>query len=380
MKQFYVNKLKKDMEIMDFFMVRMIGIKVGSNGKQYLDITLGDKTGEVHSKKWDVSEAEASSLNAMKEGDLVKVKATVTEWQNQTQLRIMRIRKAVPQDGCEIADYIKAAPERPEEMYDYIYNVADAMADPDLRRLCTRVLKDNRERIMYYPAATRNHHAEYAGLLFHMKRMLMTGLRVCEVYTDLDRDLVAAGVIVHDIQKLFEIESDHNGVSPGYSFEGQLLGHIVMGVKYLDELTGELGFPREKALMLEHMVLSHHYEPEYGSPKKPLFPEAEVLHYLDILDARLFDMFDALAPAEPGTFSDRVWTLDNRRLYKPSTAPRPEETESGESTAAGNPETGQGKAHPGSGVTRPKTSRERMEDRDTAIGRALKAAQTEMKL
>ena len=144
MKQFYVNKLKKDMEIMDFFMVRMIGIKVGSNGKQYLDITLGDKTGEVHSKKWDVSEAEAPSLNAIKEGDLVKVKATVTEWQNQTQLRIMRIRKAVPQDGCEIADYIKAAPERPEEMYDYIYNVADAMADPDLRRLCTRVLKDNR--------------------------------------------------------------------------------------------------------------------------------------------------------------------------------------------------------------------------------------------
>lgn len=380
MKQFYVNKLKKDMEIMDFFMVRMIGIKVGSNGKQYLDITLGDKTGEVHSKKWDVSEAEAPSLNAIKEGDLVKVKATVTEWQNQTQLRIMRIRKAVPQDGCEIADYIKAAPERPEEMYDYIYNVADAMADQDLRRLCTRVLKDNRERIMYYPAATRNHHAEYAGLLFHMKRMLMTGLRVCEVYTDLDRDLVAAGVIVHDIQKLFEIESDYNGVSPGYSFEGQLLGHIVMGVKYLDELTGELGFPREKALMLEHMVLSHHYEPEYGSPKKPLFPEAEVLHYLDILDARLFDMFDALAPVEPGTFSDRVWTLDNRRLYKPSTAPRPEETESGESTAAGNPETGQGKAHPGSGVTRPKASRERMEDRDTAIGRALKAAQTEMKL
>ena len=99
--------------------------------------------------------------------------------------------------------------------------------------------------------------------------------------------------------------------------EGQLLGHIVMGVKYLDRLTEELGFPREKALMLEHMVLSHHYEPEYGSPKKPLFPEAEVLHYLDILDARMFDMFDALASTEPGEFSDRVWTLDNRRLYKP---------------------------------------------------------------
>ena len=150
-----------------------------------------------------------------------------------------------------------------------------------------------------------------------MKRMLASGIALCGVYTDLKKDLVCAGVIVHDMQKLNEILSDQNGISPGYSMEGQLLGHIVMGVKYLDRLTEELGFPREKALMLEHMVLSHHYEPEYGSPKKPLFPEAEVLHYLDILDARMFDMFDALASTEPGEFSDRVWTLDNRRLYKP---------------------------------------------------------------
>ena len=97
-----------------------------------------------------------------------------------------------------------------------------------------------------------------------------------------------------------------------------MLGHIVMGARYLDQLTAELNFPREKAIMMEHMIVSHHYEPEYGSPKKPLFPEAEVLHYLDILDARMFDMYDALATTQPGEFSDRVWTLDNRRLYKPT--------------------------------------------------------------
>jgi 3'-5' exoribonuclease len=170
---------------------------------------------------------------------------------------------------------------------------------------------------MYYPAASKNHHAEFAGLLYHMKRMLMAGQGLCQVYTDLNRDLVCAGVIVHDIQKIFEIQSDENGVSPGYSFEGQLLGHIVMGIKYMDRLTEELGFPREKAIMLEHMILSHHYEPEFGSPKRPLFPEAEVLHYLDILDARMYDMYSALETTDPGMFSDRIWTLDNRRLYKP---------------------------------------------------------------
>ena len=169
-------------------------------------------------------------------------------------------------------------------------------------------------------ALNRNHHAEYGGLLYHVKRMLMTGLAVCDIYPILNRDLVAAGVILHDIEKLNEIESNEYGVSPGYSFEGQMLGHIVQGIKLLDRLTEEMGFPREKALMLEHMILSHHYEPEFGSPKKPLFPEAEVLHYLDILDARMFDMEDALNGVEPGSFSDRIWTLDNRRIYKATDA------------------------------------------------------------
>jgi len=153
-----------------------------------------------------------------------------------------------------------------------------------------------------------------------MKRMLMTGECVCRIYTNLNRDLVCAGVIVHDIEKLNEIMAGPDGIATGYSFEGQMLGHIIQGVKTIDRLTLELGFPREKAIMLEHMILAHHYEPEFGSPKKPLFPEAEVLHYLDILDARMFDMEDALVSTEPGTFSERIWALDNRRIYKTADA------------------------------------------------------------
>ena len=97
-----------------------------------------------------------------------------------------------------------------------------------------------------------------------------------------------------------------------------MLGHIIQGVKTIDRMTLELGFPREKAIMLEHMILAHHYEPEFGSPKKPLFPEAELLHYLDILDARMFDMEAALEATAEGEFSDKVRTLDNRKLYKPT--------------------------------------------------------------
>lgn len=146
----------------------------------------------------------------------------------------------------------------------------------------------------------------------------MNGEFMCQVYRNLNPDLLKTGVIIHDIEKINEIESDELGISPGYSFEGQLLGHIIQGVKTIEKIADEIGMDNEKKVMLQHMVVSHHYEPEFGSPKKPMFPEAEILHYLDIIDARMFDMEDVLACVDPGTFSEKVWVLDNRRLYKPS--------------------------------------------------------------
>ena len=316
MKEFYIKNLKKDEEFVDFFMVKSISVRKGSNGKDFLDILVSDNTGEIAGKKWDVCAEEIPSLEAIAEGDLVKIKAGVTEWNGMKQLRVLRIRKAVKEDKLEMTDYVKAAPEDPRSMYDFILGKAQEFKDEDLKKLSIRLLSDNEEKLMYYPAAQKNHHAELAGLLYHMKRMLMTGERVCEVYTNLNKDLLLTGVIIHDIEKINEIESNELGISPGYSFEGQLLGHIIQGIKTIDKLTLEMEFPREKAIMLEHMILSHHYEPDFGSPKKPLFPEAEMLHYLDVMDARMFDMEDALAATEPGEFSERVFTLENRRLYK----------------------------------------------------------------
>lgn len=317
MKEVFIKDLRKDQEIIEFFMVKASAIKTGANGKQYLDITLGDKTGEVSGKKWDVSEGEYPALAEIKEKDIVKIKGLVTEWAGQLQIRVQRIRQANEKDEQAMTDFVKAAPEEPQKMYDYIWNTACGFLDEELRRLCEKVLDDNKERLLYYPAAQKNHHAQLGGLLYHTKRMLMTGERICQVYTNLNRDLVLTGVILHDIEKLNEIEAGPDGIATGYSFEGQLLGHIIQGVKYIDRMAQELQISREKALMVEHMILAHHYEPEFGSPKKPLFPEAEVLHYLDILDARMFDMQAALEATEPGTFSERIWTLDNRKLYKP---------------------------------------------------------------
>lgn len=316
MKDIYIANIGDKKEISDFFMVKMIAVKMGSNKKQYLDILLSDMTGEITGKKWDLADEELEGLSHIEAGDIVKIKAQVTEWNGQKQLKITKIRKGQKEDLQDIKDYIKAAPEKPEEMYDYIFDKAEKINDSDLGKLCVKVLKDNKDKLMYYPAAQKNHHAEMAGLLWHMKRMLMTAEKVCQVYSGLDKDLVAAGVILHDTEKIREIEANEYGISDGYSFEGMMLGHIVQSIKVLDKEMKEMDFPSEKRIMVEHMVLSHHYEPEYGSPKKPLFPEAEMLHYLDMIDARMYDMEKAIEKTMPGEFSERVWTMENRRIYR----------------------------------------------------------------
>ena len=316
MKDIYISDIKTHQELISYFLVKTSAVKVGSNKKAYLDLLLADCTGEISAKKWDIADEELPGLEKIKEGSIIKVKAQVTEWNGMKQLRVSRIRQTSAEDNLVMKDYIKAAPEEAADMYDYIYSRAEAFQDEDLRNICIRELTDNKEKLMYYPAAQKNHHAEMAGLLYHVKRMLMMAERACEVYTNLNRELVMTGVILHDMEKINEIQSNELGVSTGYSFEGKMLGHLVQGVRTINRLANELGMPREKAVMLEHMILSHHYEPEFGSPKKPLFPEAEMLHYLDMIDAKMFDMQDALEKTEPGEFSDRVWTLDNRTLYR----------------------------------------------------------------
>lgn len=317
-KQNFASQIAVGDEVLDFFIAKNPGVRVGSNQKMYFDITLADKSGEINGKKWDVSEAESTTLSAIAEGDVVKIKASVTEWNGVKQLRIGKIRKQAVSDEVDMSDLVKAAPEAASDMYTYILEKANAIADEGLRAMAVAFLTENKERLLYYPAASRNHHAEFAGLLYHIKRMLAMGIRACEVYTNLDRDWVVCGVILHDMEKLNEIESNELGISPGYSFEGKMLGHIAQGIKAVDKLAEKVGLDREKAIMLEHMILSHHYEPDFGSPKKPLFPEAELLHYLDMLDAKMFDFQDALESVLPGNFSDHVRTLDGRQLYKPT--------------------------------------------------------------
>ena len=292
-----------------FLLTRTATQRTSSNGSKFLDMTLCDISGEVNAKMWD------SYTPAPNVADVLRVRGMMTEYNGKPQLRVDKMRVAAETDDFDMSALAPCAPRPAAEMLDFILNRVDAFRDPELKQLVLTRLEECGDKLNYYPAASKLHHAERSGLLHHTSTMLRMAGHVCEVYPTLDSDLLAAGVILHDLCKISEMDSDEIGMVSDYTAEGMLIGHLVQGVAELARLGRNLGVKKETMLLLEHMILSHHDLPEYGSPKKPMFPEAEVLHVLDLLDARMFEMNRALATTQPGAFTDRIWSLD-RKLYR----------------------------------------------------------------
>jgi len=299
--------------VLGFFLLRSAECKTSNNNKKFLDLTLADKTGEVNSKLWECSEEDEKIFRAHK---LVKVKGVLIEWQQRLQLKIERIRLAQPEDGVSIDDFIPRAPEKSEDMYAEVWRFIDCLTNQDMKKIVSKIVSEKKDQLMYYPAAKEHHHAISGGLLYHIKTMLQAGEKLAEIYKGINKDLLYAGIILHDLAKTDEMQAGEIGLITDYTVEGQLLGHIIQGIKSIDQAAREEGADPEVSMLLQHMVLCHHYEPEFGSPKRPMLPEGELLHYLDMIDARMYDMRKVLGKTAPGEFSDRVWVLHNRKLYQ----------------------------------------------------------------
>ncbi|MBU3190083.1 HD domain-containing protein [Clostridium bowmanii] len=310
-----ISEIKKGDRIESFFVIKSVDSKVtnNSNTNKYLDFNLGDATGDINAKLWESNEELESKF---KPNILVKIKGTVNEWRGKLQLKIEMIRLTEEADEVNICDYVAVAPYSPEKMYDDILNYLSKIKNTDIQNIVTNILSDNEEKLMHYPAAKSNHHAIRSGLLYHTTTMLKAGEKLSEIYTFLNTDLLYAGIILHDIGKIYEMNASELGIVSEYTVEGQLIGHIVQGIKMIETASLQVKADKEVTILLQHMVLAHHYEADYGSPKKPMIPEAEMLHHLDIMDARMYDMNKALTDTEQGKFSERIWSLDNLSIYK----------------------------------------------------------------
>lgn len=310
-----ISELKKSDKVENYYLIKSIECKITNNSStnKYLDITLADSTGTINSKLWEVSK-EIESM--FKENMLVKVKGSINEYRGKLQFKIDRIRKITEEDNVNIDDFVPTAPYKSDDMYEKVLDYICKIENEDIRKITENIILSCEDKLMNYPAAKSNHHSVKGGLLYHITTMLRSGEKLLEIYENLNSDLVYAGVILHDIAKIYEMNSSELGIVSEYTMEGQLLGHITLGINLIETAGREVGADREVVVLLEHMILAHHYEPEYGSPKKPMIPEAELLHHLDIIDARLYDMNKAIKDIDYGTFSERVWSLDNLSVYK----------------------------------------------------------------
>jgi 3'-5' exoribonuclease len=327
MKSPYAGELVPNQTITTSFLVHVKEIRQKKGGEFYLSLLLGDRTGDVDAKMWDnVNDV----LDVFERDDFVKVKGLVQIFHNRPQLTIHKLRR-MEESEVDFADYFPASKRDPEEMWRELQGIVAEIGNPHLKALLNAMFADEdiAQRYRRAPAAKQIHHAFLGGLLEHVLSVCAMAKPAAAHYANIDRDLLLTGVLLHDIGKIYEL-SYERGFS--YSSEGQLIGHIAIASRMLHEkLRGLPGFPPKLRAMVEHLILSHHGQLEFGSPKLPSFPEALLLHYLDDLDSKM-ECMRALIEKDPyveGCFTgysgvlDRVVLKKERYLNPPPPAPKP---------------------------------------------------------
>ncbi|MBE4906757.1 3'-5' exoribonuclease YhaM [Bacillus luteolus] len=295
-----------------FLLVKSSTKGIASNGKPFLTLMLQDKSGEIEAKLWDASSEDE---NAYAPQNIVHVCGDVNNYRGRTQLKIRTIRPTNETDTIEVADLLEVAPLKKDVMAEKITQYIFEMKNPSIQRITRHLLKKHHSAFFEYPAATKNHHEYVSGLAYHVVSMLDLSKAISTLYPSLDTDLLYAGVILHDLGKVIELSGP---VSTSYTIEGNLLGHITIMVNEIGKAAEQLGITGEEVTILQHLVLSHHGKAEWGSPKPPMIKEAEILHYIDNLDAKMNMLDRALERVKPGEYSERVFALENRSFYKPS--------------------------------------------------------------
>ncbi len=274
----------------------------------YLNIILEDASGVLDCKFWNLNDEQ---VKMWKTGMIVEAKGDLILYRNVPQLRIRSLKEL---ENEKVTDYVRSAPIRRQDMEKQVDALIEAMENPVIQDITREVLAMVREDYFTYPAAVRNHHNFPGGLAYHSLSMAKLAGHIADQYEFLDRDLLIAGVLLHDLGKVIELSA---AVLPEYTPQGNLLGHISIVSNLIDRVAVILETENtEEVMLLKHMVLSHHGRYEYGSPVLPMIPEAEVLNLIDNIDARMMMMHTALEETTPGAFGPRIFALDNRMLYR----------------------------------------------------------------
>lgn len=304
--------IRPGMSLAGFYLLKQASLRTTAAGKPYLSGILCDCTAAVELKVWDYS----GPLSHQDEGAVVCIQGRVSEFKGTLQVTAERIRPALPEDRYELSLLVPTAPLELQQALEELEGLLDSMQDEGYQAVCRRMLLLHREAFITIPAAKSVHHGFVHGLLMHTLNMMKTAAFLAAQYGDfLNRDLLLAGTFLHDFAKIREFRVSPAGLVSDYTTEGQLLGHLVMGAQEVREVCDACGVTGERSMLLQHMLLSHHGQPEFGAAVLPQCAEAELLCYIDLIDSRMEIYRETLEKLEPGQFSERVFALDNKRLY-----------------------------------------------------------------
>ncbi|MGD0738811.1 MAG: HD domain-containing protein [Terracidiphilus sp.] len=319
MKDIYVSDLMgfDEGKLFDgYFLVLAKQQRTTKQNKPYLNLTLGDKSGPIEARVWELSDPRIAK--DFDRGDMVKVRGSISRYDDRAQMKVDQLRKAQAGEADKM-DMLPATTRDVGELWVQLEATVESIGNPDLKRLLQTLLADATLAQAYReaPAARGLHHAWLGGLLEHVVSLLGLADRVAEHYPLLDRDLLVTGVILHDIGKIRELEWE---TGFDYTVEGVLLGHIQMGVSLVEKTIDRLpGFPDRLRTLVLHMILSHHGKLEFGSPKLPMIPEALVLNFVDDLDAKMTAVAQEFEKSAhegraPDELTGKVWSLDQRQM------------------------------------------------------------------
>jgi 3'-5' exoribonuclease len=331
MKSPNIADLEARQQITGVFLVQSKDVRQKKTGEPYLSLQLADRTGDIDAKMWD---GVAEIVDTFNRDDFVRVKGETQLYQNRMQLTVHRITK-VDDGEVDLADFLPASKRDPGEMMAELLGHVSEMRNPHLKALLDAILGDARVAAGFKkaPAAKSIHHAWLGGLLEHVLSLASLAKVTAGHYAKIDADLLMTGVILHDIGKIDELNYER-GFS--YSTEGQLLGHMQIALRLIGEkIAGLPDFPVRLRNLVEHLILSHHGQLEFGSPKLPAFPEALLLHHLDNMDSKMEAIRSAIEKerAVPGEWTGFVFALDRQVMDKekylaPPAKPQPPKRES----------------------------------------------------
>ena len=311
------NKRIADMrsgdEVEGFYILKGAYPKTTAAGKPFLSASLSDTSGLIDAKVWDYT----GPIGVADEGKIIKLRGTVSEYRGTPQIVIDRLRLRTEGDSVELSALVPVAPIDADAYLQKVNDIVDGMEDADYQTLCREMLRRHLAEFQQIPAAKSVHHGFISGLLMHTATMMKTADFLAGLYGDIiDRSLLLAGTFLHDFAKEKEFTFSQLGLVTEYSVKGQLLGHLVMGAQEVAAVASELGIPEDKSVLLQHMILSHHGEPEFGAAVKPICAESELLSQIDMLDSRMEIYRETLAGLQVGEVSSRIFALD-KRVFKP---------------------------------------------------------------